>query len=181
MDSCPWGQSTSPRTHPSSLVDPSGVSGESAKPAPCQDGAQVTWAAQVPHLLSVQHSSPVELSTALLLPHIVAKSEQTHSSAAQAHLWEGWYVESSPAGPGTLRGARPEQTGLFHRAGLELLPRAHGAAPRPRAAQPALLSLSSILLVQHSNNDTPWYCQASIPICYIGIIYVVHVKQRYSQ
>lgn len=153
---------------------PRGVSRESAKPAPCQDGAQVTWAAQLPHLLSVQHPSPAELSTALLLPHIVAKSEQTHSSAAQAHLWEGWYVESSPAGPGTLWGARGEQTGLFHTAGLELL-------PPPQGSTAALLCLSSILLVQHSNNDTPWDSQASIPICYIRIIYVILVKECYSQ
>lgn len=80
-----------------------------------QDGAQVTCEVKVTHLLSVQHFSSVGLSTALLLPHIAAKSVQTHSRAAQAHLWQGWYVESSPAASGTLQGAEGEQTVVFHR------------------------------------------------------------------
>lgn len=112
----------------------------------------MTCEVQVTHLLSVQHSSPVELSRALLLPHIVAKSEQTHSSAAQAHLWEGWYVESSPAGSGTLQGARREQTEVFQRARAgsrtsSCTPGPHGSSHEPQGSteSSALPLLGSLL------------------------------------
>lgn len=116
LGSCPGGRVPAPKHIPPLWWVPVGFLGSLQRQLHAQDGAQVTCEIQATHLLSVQHSSPVGLFTAQLLPHIVAKSEQTHSSAAQAHLWEGWYVESSPAGSGMLQGAQGEQAVVFHRA-----------------------------------------------------------------